>query len=252
MTLDILLTPRQNMSMEAISRKQREIVEREQRILALARPILVEEGYQSLSMERLAAKMEYAKGTLYNHFPNKEEIVLALAWESLELRRKMFECAATLSSKSRERMLAIGCACDLYALECPEHFAIEQMLRNSVIWEKSSRKRQDLIRSCELRSMSIVAGIARDAVAAGDLTLPDNMTCEELVFGFWSLTYGSQVLIASSPSLSEIGVADAVRSIRYHAWVLINGFKWRPHLSFPETERLLDSFATKILDHATG
>lgn len=234
--------------MEPISRKQREINEREKRILSLARPILVAEGYQSLSMERLASQMEYAKGTLYNHFPNKEEIVVALAHESLELRRSMFERAATISSKSRERMMAISCACDLYTMQCPQHFAVEQMLRNSVIWEKSSKKRQELIRHCELKSMSIVAGIARDAVAAGDLKLPKSMTPEEFVFGFWSLTYGSHVLITSSPSLPDIGVSDAMRSIRYHAWVLTNGYNWQPHCTFEETQTLMNSFAERILN----
>lgn len=232
--------------METLSRKQREIHDRERQILALARPILVKEGYQALSMDRLAAKMEYAKGTLYNHFPNKEEIVAALAIESLELRRSMFERASMLSPQSRQRMVAIGCACDLYAVNCAEHFAVEQMLRNSVIWEKSSEKRQSLIRQCELRAMSIVAGVVRDAVAAGDLQIPESMTAEELVFGFWSLTYGSHVLIASSPSLPDIGVNHPVRSIRYHGWTLMNGYQWLPLMSFEETEALMHSLAERI------
>ncbi len=232
--------------METLSRKQREISDRERQILALARPILVHEGYQALSMDRLAAQMEYAKGTLYNHFPNKEEIVAALAIESLELRRKMFERASLLSPISRHRMMAIGCACDLYTQECAEHFAVEQMLRNSVIWQKSSEKRQVLIQQCEMRAMSVVAGVVRDAVAAGDLTVPEHMSAEELVFGFWSLTYGSHALIASSPSLSEVGVNDPVRSIRYHGWTLMNGYQWKPFISFDETESLMHQLGERI------
>ncbi len=235
--------------MQVLTRKQREIHDREQQILSLARPILVAEGYQALSMDRLATQMEYAKGTLYNHFPNKEEIVAALALESLELRRNMFERAAMLSGGSRERMMAIGCACDIYAVDCGEHFAVEQMLRNAVIWEKSSEKRQQLVRQCELRAMSVVAGVVRDAVAAGDLQIPSKMTAEELVFGFWSLTYGSHVLIASSPSLPDIGVNNPVRSIRYHGWTLMNGYNWQPLISFEEAEAAMDSLAERILAH---
>ena len=232
---------------EVLSRKQREIQERERQILTLARPILVREGYQSLSMDRLAAEMEYAKGTLYNHFPNKEEIVAALAIESLELRRKIFERASLVSDRSREKMTAIGCACDLYTEQFDEHFAVEQMLRNSVIWDKSSEKRQQIIRQCELGAMSIVAGIVREAVAAGDLTIPDSMSAEELVFGFWSLTYGSHALIASSPSLPDIGVANPVRSIRYHGWTLMNGYGWQPMISFEETQALMQAFGERIV-----
>lgn len=235
--------------MAVLTRKQREINERESQILALARPVLVSDGYQALSMDRLATKMEYAKGTLYNHFPNKEEIVAALAIESLELRRRMIDCASTMSSKSRERMLAIGGACEAYAVNCPEHFAVEQMLRNAVIWEKSSEKRQELIRQCEYRSMSIVSGVARDAVAVGDLEIPPGMAAEELIFGFWSLTYGSHLLIASSPSLPDIGVNDPLRSIRYHAWTLMNGFNWGDFISFEETNDLMVSFRERVMEN---
>lgn len=232
------------------TRKQREIQARESQILTLARPILVREGYQSLSMDRLASEMEYAKGTLYNHFPNKEEIVAALAIEALEKRSQMFERASMLSRKSRERMTAIGCACDLYATECSQHFAIEQMLRNAVIWEKSSEKRQSVIRQCEMRSMGIVAGVVRDALASEDLRLPAEMSAEEFVFGFWSLTYGSHALVASSPSLPDIGVRNPVRSMRYHGWTLMNGYNWSPLVSFEETELLMSTLAPRILSDA--
>ncbi|MCR9291850.1 MAG: TetR/AcrR family transcriptional regulator [bacterium] len=233
-----------------MTRKQREIQEREQQILALARAILVREGYQALSMDRLAAEMEYAKGTIYNHFPNKEEIVAALALKSLEKRRKMFERAALLAQGSRKRMTAIGCACDIYASECCEHFAVEQMLRISAIWEKSSQTRQKLIQQCEFRSMSIVAGIVRDAQAAGDLKLPVGLSAEEFVFGFWSLTYGSHALISSSPSLAEIGIENPVRSIRYHGWTLMNGFGWQPLETFEQTEAWTAELAEGIVKHA--
>ncbi len=237
--------------MQILSRKQREIVQREQQILALARPILLRDGYQALSMDRLATQMEYAKGTLYNHFPNKEEIVAALAIESLELRRKMFERAALLSSQSRERMMAIGCACELYATSCAEHFAIEQLLRNAIIWEKASEKRQTLIRTCELRAMGVVAGVVRDAVASGDLQLP-GMTAEEFVFGFWALTYGSHALMASSPSLPDIGVNDPLRSIRYHGWTLMNGYGWHPQITFADSDRYMNGLVERIMTDVTS
>lgn len=231
--------------MQTLSRKQREIQQREAQILAIARPMLVRDGYAGLSMDRLAVQMEYAKGTLYNHFPNKEEIVVALAIESLELRRQMFEQAATLCAGSRQRMMAIGAACEKYAIECQQHFAVELMLRNATIWDKASEKRQQVIRTCELRAMGVVAGVVRDAVAMGDLQLP-HMTPEEFVFGFWSLTFGSHVLSASSPSLADIGINHPLRSIRYHGWTLINGYGWQPLLTFEESDRCMTDLAHRI------
>ncbi len=231
------------------SRKQQEIDQRQRQILQLAREILIKEGYSGLSMERLATEMQFAKGTLYNHFPNKEEIVVALAIESLDLRRRIFEKASVSMPASRQRMAAIGCACNLYATRYREHFAIEEMIRNGSILEKTSELRQNLVRQCEQRVMAVVAGVVRDAVAAGDLSLPDNMSPEEFVFGFWSLMYGSQVLIGSSPALVEIGVNQPQRTIRFHGWTLMNGYRWKPFISFEKTNEMMDSLEERLICH---
>jgi AcrR family transcriptional regulator len=235
--------------MSTTTRKKREIDLREQQILQLARSILLSDGYASLNMERLAAEMQFAKGTLYNHFPNKDEIVVALAVESLELRRKIFETASVSRPYSRQRMGAIGCACDLYATHFRDHFGIEEMLRSGSVLENASEVRKNLIRQCEQRIMAIVAGVIRDAMAAQDLILPDNISPEEFVFGFWALMYGSQILMASSPGLVEIGVGQPQRSIRYHAWTLMNGYRWKPLISFDESEELMNSVRERLLSH---
>lgn len=80
--------------------------------------------------------------------------------------------------------------------------------------------------------MGIVAGVSRDAVARGDLVLPEAMTAEEVIFGFWSITYGSQILTASSPSLTALGIANPVSAIRQHCFTLLNGFSWQPLMDF--------------------
>jgi AcrR family transcriptional regulator len=232
--------------MATLTRKQREIHDREQQILSRSRVILCDEGFQALSMDRLAAEMEYAKGTLYNHFPNKEEIVAALAVESLELRRQMMETASMLAAEPRMKMMAIGSACELYATQRSEHFAMELMLRDAVIWNKSSARRQALVKTCEFRCMAVVAGVVRDAVACGKLALPTDLSAEEFVFGFWSLTFGSHVL-AHSSALTEIGISDAQQSIRFHGWTLMNGYNWTPSVSFEETQRLMNEYAERIM-----
>lgn len=214
--------------MVELTRKQRELESRSLEILRVARPILIAEGFQGLSMDRVASQMEYAKGTIYNHFPNKEEIVLALAVESMELRRRLFEQSASVSGTSRMRMMALGAACEFFTQHCTDDFLVEQCIRNQSIWDKSSEQRQILIRQCEGQCMGIVAGIVRDAVNWNELTIPESLTPEEFVFGFWAINYGSQILTYSSPSLSAIGINDPFNAIRVHCCTLLNGFNWQP------------------------
>src|SRR3984885_3865421 len=87
-----------------LTRKQREIQGREGRILEVARTMIVEDGYHGLSMDRIAEALEYSKGTIYQHFSCKEDILMALANQAIERRLEMFRRAAAFRGKSRERM----------------------------------------------------------------------------------------------------------------------------------------------------
>jgi AcrR family transcriptional regulator len=241
--------------MVELTRKQREIERRTAEILRVARPILIAEGFQGLSMDRVAAQMEYAKGTIYNHFPNKEEIVLALAVESMELRRSLFEQSSGIDGSARLRMMALGTACEFFTQHCTDDFVLEQWVRNQGIWDKSSEKSQNLIRQCEGRCMAIVAGIVRDAIDNHELTLPDTLSAEELVFGFWAINYGSQILTFTSPSLPSLGINNPANAIRIHCCTLLNGFNWQPHMSqqryFQEMESLLEQLLPRYWEKKT-
>lgn len=214
--------------MVAESRKQREIREREARILEVARTHLLGGGYLGLNMERIAAEMEYSKGTIYQHFRNKEEILIALANEALQLRSSMFDRAAQYSGTSRQRIAAVGAAAEAFVEMAPHYFLVEQIVRASSIWEKTSEERRDLMARCERRCVAIVGGVVRDAVSHGDLTLPDGYAPEDVVFNLWSINLGAQTISSSSDSLHEIGIPNPVASLRRGQNQMLDGYGWLP------------------------
>lgn len=214
--------------MIAESRKQREIREREARILEVARGHLLGGGYLGLNMDRIAAEMQYSKGTIYQHFRNKEEILIALANEALQLRSSMFEQASQFSGSSRQRIAAIGAAAEAFVETAPHYFVVEQIVRASSIWEKTSSERREVMRQCERRCMAIVGGIARDAIAQGDLVMLPGHRPEEVVFGLWSINLGAQTISSSSDILAEIGIEDPRHALRWGQNNMLDGYGWRP------------------------
>lgn len=237
--------------MSEMTRKQREVAQREQKILDAARPMVLREGYHGLSMDRIAEKIEYSKGTIYNHFPCKEEIILALAIDTVIRRIDLFERASAVRGSSRERMQVVGIAAELFARLYPHHFMIENMIRTPSIWDKTSRQRQIQLETSENRCISIVAGIARDAVAAGDLVLPDGMNAEEFVFGLWSICYGGYSLIATHGNLERLGIQRSFEAITEHTIRLVDGYRWQPlscdHDYQPTVEHALNEvFAAEV------
>lgn len=229
-----------------LTRKEREVQEREAKILELARTMLSEVGYLGLNMDRIAAEMEYSKGTIYQHFCNKEEIILALANVALEKRMQMFEKAATWRGTSRERMAAIGAAAEEFVEHYPQHFAVEQIVRSSSIWEKTSQQRRDFMHACEGRCMQIVSGVVRDGLAQGDLELPDERSPEDLGFGLWSLNFGAYTVLTTSDSLTDNGITDPVAALRHNQSQMLDGYRWRPLSSEVDYRSLMDQVRSEV------
>jgi AcrR family transcriptional regulator len=211
-----------------LSRKQREIQQREGRILELARSMIVEQGYHGLSMDRIAEALEYSKGTIYQHFSCKEEVLMALVNQALERRLGLFRRAATLRGRPRERLVAVGLAAELFFQLYPDHFQVEHVIRLSSVQDKTSEERRGFLETCEASCMEIVSGVIRDAVACGDLTLPDGFGPESLAFSLWAITFGGNSIAASSPSLAKLGIQKPFDVIRSSCNALLDGFGWRP------------------------
>lgn len=217
-----------NELVSTISRKQREILDREQLILQTARNIFRTRGYLGLNMNRVAEELQYAKGTIYQHFKNKEEMILAMAAETLQKRIAMFEKAARFQGRPRHRISAVGCAAELFVKWYPDHFELEKVLSCSSIIQKTDEKLQDKKNSAELKCVSIVAGVVRDAIAAGDLTLPESVQPDQLVFGLWSMTYGGYSVMDCTETMMLMGVNDGFQLVRDNSNRFLDGFGWKP------------------------
>jgi AcrR family transcriptional regulator len=215
-------------SMVTETRKQREVRSRERQILRVARDHLVSGGYLGLNMDRIAAEIEYSKGTIYQHFRNKEEILLALANDALATRTHMFDVACAVPEPTRVRIATVGAAAEAFYELFPHYFMVEQLLRSSSIWEKTSVERRELMDRCERRCMGTTVEVVRSAVALGELVLPDGRQAEEVIFGLWSQSFGAQAIAASSAVLAEIGVADPRVALRHNWNHLLDGYGWRP------------------------
>src|SRR6266704_4879694 len=60
------------------SLKEKQRKEREALILQAAEEVLMEKGYHETSIDEIAARVGIAKGTVYLHFPSKEDLVVAI------------------------------------------------------------------------------------------------------------------------------------------------------------------------------
>jgi len=72
------------MEQNILSRKEREYRRHRQEILDAALELFSEKGFHNVSMNEVAQKAEFAVGTLYKFFENKEDLYKALVLEQAE------------------------------------------------------------------------------------------------------------------------------------------------------------------------
>src|SRR4030043_2225247 len=68
----------QTMEDEKLPRREREKLRQRQEMLAAALDLFSEKGYHNVSMHQVAEQAEFAIGTLYKFFQNKEDLYKAL------------------------------------------------------------------------------------------------------------------------------------------------------------------------------
>ena len=66
-------------------RQEREREATSRAILDAARDLFVAEGYQNVSIRKIAERIEYSPAAIYSYFPSKDDIFLALAEEGFRM-----------------------------------------------------------------------------------------------------------------------------------------------------------------------
>ena len=90
-------------------RKGRERAEREHRIVAAARVIAEREGWDAVTVRRLAEEIEHSQPVLYSHFENRDAIVAAVAVEGFkEITAALREAAGGSSGRNALKNVALA------------------------------------------------------------------------------------------------------------------------------------------------
>ena len=244
--------------MTTLTRKQREVREREGLILDLARRLLQEDGYAGLSMDRIADLTEYSKGVIYQHFRSKEDLIVPLAAISQRQRAARFERAIAFSGRARERMMAIGIAEELFVRLNPLHFHTEQIIKLGALHERASHERVAELQKEVGQCFQSLVGVVQAGIDEGDLVLSNGSQPADIVLGLWGLNYGIFTIMHTEQLLlTENGVVTPFNTVRESCHRLLDGYGWRPlagEWDYEQTYRriLREVFAAESLQAGLG
>ncbi len=104
-------------------RRQRERSETREKILDAARELFLSEGYDGVSMRKVADKIEYSPTAIYVHFADKQELFHELCQEDFGRLAEVFQGSA-MSPDPIERLKQIGRTYINFGLQYPNHYKL--------------------------------------------------------------------------------------------------------------------------------
>ncbi len=172
--------------MGIIERKERDKQEMRKLILDTAMKLFLEEGFQNVSIRRIADKIEYSPATIYLYFRDKDDILFALHNEGFE---ELFKRQQQLLSikDPRKRLLKHGEIYIRFALENPEFYNLMFIMRSPVRKITNGQEWNVGVRSYEFLKSDIQACMDAGIFKKGDVDIA--------TFAMWSAAHGIVALI---------------------------------------------------------
>lgn len=102
-------------------RREREKSETRDKILDAARELFVTEGYEGVSMRKVAEKIEYSPTAIYVHFADKNELFRELCHQDYARLAEVFQ-SSVMSTDPIERLKQIGAIYIDFGVRYPNHY----------------------------------------------------------------------------------------------------------------------------------
>jgi len=102
-------------------RREREKSETRDKILDAARELFAAEGYEGVSMRKVAERIEYSPTAIYVHFVDKEELFRELCHQDYARLAEVFQ-SSVMSTDPIERLRQIGAIYMEFGIRNPNHY----------------------------------------------------------------------------------------------------------------------------------
>jgi AcrR family transcriptional regulator len=103
-------------------RREREKTALREEILDAARDLFIKEGYESLSMRRIAEKIEYSPTTIYLYFRDKDDLIRQVCQETFSMLIQILQSLHLDHENPLVGLRKAGYAYVQFGLEHPDHY----------------------------------------------------------------------------------------------------------------------------------
>jgi AcrR family transcriptional regulator len=186
--------------MGSVERRERHKAELRQKILDAAREIIMREGFDALTMRKIASWIEYSPAAIYLHFPDRDEIARQLSVAGYRDLLAALAPAAT-NPDPVERLRAIGEAYVRFGMDNPETYRLifmEAKYLAAVFGDKSEARPADGASDSATQSFQLLIDTATEMQTTG--RIQTDATPQHLAEAFWAALHGVVSLKLTCPA----------------------------------------------------
>lgn len=203
-----------NITMGIKQRKEREKEEMKKLVLDAAGKIAVSEGFEKISIRRIAEEIEYSPGTIYLYFKNRDEILYDLHRLAFQ---KFYEMQLTVSyiKDPFEKLREHGRVYITFALDNPELYELMFIVQAPGNEIEANQEWNEGMKTFEFLKQNI-----QECVDAGYLRGDVSV----LSIGMWSLVHGLVSLFLRKRM--AMVPKDYIRPVLYNAYeTMVDNFR---------------------------
>ncbi len=180
------------MSIEERKERDRQLMRR--KILDAARVLFVREGFDNVTMRRIARRIEYSPAALYRYFQNKADLLQSLRMEGFDmLNHELLRHGNEPDPLKRLHTLAL-----VYVRFACDNSEYYELMFNA----GEPTAMEDGWPTEPMRSFGVLQNAVMAAMAHGAFK---NVELETAVFGLWSLCHGLANLVVKNRLASLVG-----------------------------------------------
>jgi len=204
-------------------------VARKEMIIDAALEIMAAQGVAALTMDKVVAKLPCSKGTVYNHFSCKEDLLMGIGDKALTVLFGFFKRAITFDGNSREKALAVNLSYLIYALLHNDLFQSFIAIKSPTVYNKVSAEKKIQHDKLELKLLSLCNEVINQALKNGDINNPNNLTEQQISFALWAMNFGTITLLGKDIAHCEGSSGlEVEREYLNHNNILFDGLAWLP------------------------
>ena len=157
-------------------------------ILDSTRHLLVQDGYKSLSMRKIAQAIGYSATSIYLHFENKDALIHTLIEEGMDLLLESIKVAEAVHPGDPLARLEAMCRRFVeFGLENPEYYEVMFMLHPELMERYPAEKYRRARRNLDVIAATLADGVAQDLFAVNNVRVAAST--------IWSALHGAVSLL---------------------------------------------------------